>query len=182
MRTIWSEWTRAWWSPWVAFGALVTQLSFLSDYLNNHLIWVDLIQIVLLGFHVHKFSLEFPLRLYDVICSCILYIVHILLLWWLNILRHYFINSVELCIILFHSSFLIQLLFNCCSIIVWLLFVYVRLLFVILILESIPGISILFWENFTSCEVTRNKKTLPVIIKYSFVIIIIHHETRLFPS
>ncbi len=54
MRTIWSEWTQAWWSPWVSlvFKCLwppLSRSSLPADCSGNHLIWVDSIRSVPIG-------------------------------------------------------------------------------------------------------------------------------------
>ncbi len=58
-RTILSEWTLAWWLFLSCFWLHSRGTASPSDYLKNHLIWVDSIQIVPLGLHV-EFSLSSP--------------------------------------------------------------------------------------------------------------------------
>jgi hypothetical protein len=53
MRTIWSKWTRSWWSLKLVFRLLASDHKdqpLLPDHLDNLLIWMDSIKIILLAF------------------------------------------------------------------------------------------------------------------------------------
>ncbi len=129
------------------------------DCPENYLLWVDLIWTFSIGLHADS-----PLELLRTV-SALLFIVHIL-----NTVHCDNYSSILFCnYLILHC--LILLFNNVSQLLFWLLFNSLNYCSIIWHWKYIPGIPI---------TKTHNKKTIPVIIKYSWVNK--HHTTRDSPT
>jgi hypothetical protein len=134
--------------PWVACGHCSCGPASLADCLENHLLWVDSVPAVTISHHA-VCPLEFPLsfiwRWSLIVVYCLhLHILHCFILQQLfiyTVLQWFILH----CLIPFVQLFHPQLQFDYCLIIVHY--------------SDLGNVFRVFWS--------RNKKTLPIIIKYS---------------